>query len=145
MTLRWWRAVTHLGDAATTIGAALLVMALGEARLGMTMLLANTTSHLSVQILKRLVARPRPCDGSGRPLALVALPDPFSFPSGHAAAVFAIATPVALAHPSLVPVVMPPAVVVAWSRYRLRVHHPGDVLAGVALGLGGALLAYALL
>lgn len=145
MIVRWWRAVTHLGDAATTIGAALLVMALGEARLGMTMLLANTASHISVQILKRLVARPRPCDASGRPLALVALPDPFSFPSGHAAAVFAIATPVALSHPALAPLVMPPAAVVAWSRHRLRVHHAGDVLAGVALGLGGALMAFALL
>lgn len=144
MTLRWWRAVTHLGDAATTIGAALLVVLLGESRLGMTMLVANTVSHIPVQILKRLVARPRPCDAFGRPLALVALPDPFSFPSGHAAAVFAVTTPVAIAHPALAPVVLPPAVVVAWSRYRLRVHHAGDVLAGVALGLAGALAAIAL-
>lgn len=144
MTVRWWRAVTHLGDAATTIGAAWLVVAFGEARLGMTMLLANTLSHIPVQILKRLVARPRPCDAGGRPLALVTLPDPFSFPSGHAAAVFAVTTPIALAHPALAPVVLPPAAVVAWSRYRLRVHHAGDVLAGVALGLGGALVAVAL-
>jgi len=145
VTLRWWQAVTHLGDAATTVGAALLVMALGETKLGVTMLVANTGSHLSVQILKRLVARPRPCDAGGRPLALVDLPDPFSFPSGHAAAVFAVATPVALAHPGLAPLVLPPAAVVAWSRYRLRVHHPGDVLAGVALGLAGAISAAVLL
>ena len=145
MTVRWWRAVTHLGDAATTIGAAVLVVAFGEARLGMMMLLANTLSHIPVQILKRLIARPRPCDAGGRPLALVALPDPFSFPSGHAAAVFAVTTPIALAHPALAPAVLPPAAVVAWSRYRLRVHHAGDVLAGVALGLGGALVAALLL
>lgn len=138
------RRLTHLGDAWATIGAALLVAAMGELRLGAAMLMANALSHLPVQILKRLVARPRPRDAFGRPLALVPLPDPFSFPSGHAAAATAVATTVAVAHPWLAPVALPLAGLVSYSRVALRVHHPGDVLAGMVLGLGGALAATAL-
>lgn len=139
------RRLTHLGDAWVTIAAVLVVAALGEARLGMTMLVANALSHIPVQILKRLVARPRPSDAFGRPLALVPLPDPFSFPSGHAAAATAIAATAAVAHPWIAPVVLPLAGLVSYSRVALRVHHPGDVVAGIALGLGGALAATALL
>jgi len=139
------RRLTHLGDAWTTIGATLLVAALGDTRLAAAMLVANGLSHIPVQILKRLVARPRPSDAWGRPLALVPLPDPFSFPSGHAAAATAIATTAAVAHPWVAPVVLPLAAFVGYSRVALRVHHPGDVMAGFALGLGGALAATALL
>jgi undecaprenyl-diphosphatase len=139
------RRITHLGDAAVTISAALLTAALGEWRLGSAMLVANALSHVPVQILKRLVARPRPSDASGRPLALVPLPDPFSFPSGHAAAITAVTTTATIAHPWLAPVVLPVAALVSYSRVALRVHHASDVLAGMGLGLVGALAARALL
>jgi undecaprenyl-diphosphatase len=109
------------------------------------MLVANALSHIPVQILKRVVARPRPSDVFGRPLALVPLPDPFSFPSGHAAATTAIAATASVAHPSLAWVALPLAGLVSYSRVALRVHHPGDVVAGIALGLGGALAATAAL
>jgi undecaprenyl-diphosphatase len=138
------RRLTHLGDAWVTIGVTALVAALGEYRLGATMLIANAMSHIPVQILKRLVARPRPSDAFGRPLALVPLPDPFSFPSGHAAAATAVAATASIAHPWIAPLALPLAGVVSYSRVALRVHHPGDVLAGMALGLGGALAATAL-
>ncbi len=139
------RRLTHLGDAWATIGAALVVVALGEPRLGAAMLVANALSHIPVQLLKRVVARPRPSDAFGRPLALVPLPDPFSFPSGHAAATTAIAATLALAHPATAPIALPLAGLVSYSRVALRVHHASDVLAGVALGLAGALAARALL
>jgi undecaprenyl-diphosphatase len=139
------RRLTHLGDAWATIGAGLLVAALGDARLGATMLLANLLSHLPVQLLKRAVARPRPSDPWGRPLALVPLPDPFSFPSGHAAATTAVAATFSLAHPAAALVALPLAALVGYSRVSLRVHHASDVLAGAALGLGGAIAATALL
>jgi undecaprenyl-diphosphatase len=71
----------------------------------------------------------------------VALPDPFSFPSGHAAAVTAVATTVAYAHPQAALLVLPVAVAVCASRITLKVHHVSDVLGGALLGLGGALLA----
>jgi undecaprenyl-diphosphatase len=139
------RRLTHLGGAWATIGAALVAVAIGEPGLGGAMLVANVLSHAPVQLLKRLVARPRPSDAFGRPLALVPLPDPFSFPSGHAAATTAVATTLVMAHPETAPIALPLAALVSYSRVALRVHHAGDVLAGVALGLAGALAARALL
>ena len=115
--MRW---MTHLGGARATLAVGLALVALGEPRLGLTALLANAGSHMLVQLLKRAVARARPCDAGGRPLALVDLPDPHSFASGHAA-------------------------LVAYSRVTLRVHHVSDVVAGAALGLTGAVVAARLL
>ena len=139
------RRLTHLGDAATTIGVGVAVAATGATRLGAAMLLANLLSHVPVQLLKRVVARPRPSDAFGRPLALVPLPDAFSFPSGHAAAATAVAATAVMAHPWSAPVALPLAAIVSYSRLALRVHYATDVLAGVVLGLGGALAAAALL
>lgn len=138
--------LTHLGGVTATVGAGLALLALGESRAGAGALLANLLSHLPVQALKRLVARPRPCDAAGRPLARVAPPDPFSFPSGHAAAATAVAASVALAgDPWPGALALPLAALVAVSRVTLRVHHVGDVAAGAALGLAGAIAATAIL
>lgn len=136
--MRW---ITHLGGARVTLGIGLAVAALGETRLGLSVLVANAGSHLLVQLLKRAVARARPCDAMGRPLALVALPDPHSFPSGHAAAATAVAVTIVLAHPFSAPILLPLAGMVAHSRVALRVHHISDVVVGVALGLAGAIVA----
>ena len=132
------RRLTHLGGARVSIGVGLVLVAAGEQLLGLAALFALTTSHLAVQLLKRVVARPRPCDANGRPLALIDLPDPFSFPSGHAAAACAIGGTIAIAHPVLTPFLLPIAALIAASRVTLRVHHVGDVIAGVLLGLAGA-------
>jgi undecaprenyl-diphosphatase len=135
------RRLTHLGGARATLGAGLVLLVTDDARVGAAVLLANAASHLVVQALKRLVARARPCDPSGAPLALVTLPDPFSFPSGHAAAATAVAATVSYAHPEAALLALPLVTAVCASRVRLRVHHVSDVLAGALLGLGGALLA----
>ena len=140
--MRW---LTHLGGARVTIGIGLLLVAAGEQLLGLAALFALTSSHLAVQVVKRAVARARPCDATGRLLALIDLPDPYSFPSGHAAAASAVGGTIALAHPLLTPVLLPLAALIAVSRVRLRVHHVGDVIAGVLLGLAGAVGAGALL
>src|SRR5260370_39466664 len=104
--MRW---ITHLGGARATLGIGLALVALGESRLGLAALLGNAGSHLLVQLLKRAVARAPPCDASGRPLALGDLPDPHSFPPGHAAAATAVAATVAIAHPMAAPPPPPPA------------------------------------
>jgi undecaprenyl-diphosphatase len=140
--MRW---VTYLGGARVTIGIGLLLVAAGQQLLGLASLFAVATSHVAVQVLKRTVARPRPCDANGRPLALIELPDPFSFPSGHAAAATAMSSTVALAHPRLAPILLPLAALIAISRVSLRVHHVGDVIGGVVLGLAGAIAASALI
>lgn len=131
--------LTHLGGARATIGASILLLVVGEWRLGLATGVANALSHVAVQILKRTVARPRPCDANGQPLALVELPDPFSFPSGHTAATVAIGATAMYAEPWSALALLPIALVVAYSRVALRVHHVSDVVAGAALGLLGAL------
>jgi undecaprenyl-diphosphatase len=138
--MRW---VTHCGDAVTTVGIALALMLAGGhlAELGRAALLANALSHVAVQVLKRTVVRARPCDANGVPLATVWVPDPFSFPSGHSAASMAVAGTVARVHPALAPAALGLAALVGVSRVRLKVHHPSDVVAGAALGLGGAIAA----
>jgi undecaprenyl-diphosphatase len=122
-----------------------VLLVIGQTTLALATAIANALSHALVQVLKRTVARPRPCDADGRPLALVELPDPFSFPSGHAAAATALAASITLYHPLMGPVVLPLAAVVAWSRVALRVHYLSDVIAGTLLGFLGALAAIALL
>lgn len=135
------RGITHLGGAtATIVVVAVLVLAGDDTRaLGLAVLSANVLASAAVHVIKRVVARPRPCDAAGRPLALIQLPDRFSFPSGHSAAAAASAVTIALAEPWLAPSLLPLAGVVAWSRVALRVHYVTDVLAGIALGSGGAL------
>jgi undecaprenyl-diphosphatase len=140
------RYLTHLGGAGFTVLVPVLLIVAGGAErgVGLAALAANGISNVAVQILKRVVARPRPCDAFGRPLALVRLPDPFSFPSGHASASTALAVTLTAAHPWLGPVLVPLALLVAASRVTLRVHHPSDVVAGVLLGLAGAAAALTL-
>jgi undecaprenyl-diphosphatase len=139
------RYLTHLGGARITLGVPLALIAWGgPARtVGVAALVANVSSHLAVQILKMVIARPRPCDACGVPLALTALPDANSFPSGHAAASMAVAVTLTLAHPFAGPALLPLAMLVAVSRVKLRVHYVGDVIAGALLGLfAGAAASY---
>jgi membrane-associated phospholipid phosphatase len=56
-----------------------------------------------------------------------------------------VAATLSMAHPRAALVAFPLAALVAYSRIALRVHHASDVLAGAALGLGGAIAATALL
>jgi undecaprenyl-diphosphatase len=138
------RALTHAGGVRATVGIGVALLAL-DPQLGLAILLANGASHAVVQVLKRVVARPRPCDPDGHLLALIALPDPFSFPSGHAAAATAVAVTVTLREPRLGVALIPIAIAVAASRVTLRVHHVSDVAVGVALGFAGAVGAARLL
>ncbi|WP_055489282.1 bifunctional phosphatase PAP2/diacylglycerol kinase family protein [Streptomyces sp. TP-A0356] len=67
-------------------------------------------------------------------------PHTTSFPSGHSASAAAFATGVALESTRYGALVAPVAAAVAFSRVYVGVHYPGDVLAGVAIGAGAALL-----
>ncbi|WP_412842511.1 phosphatase PAP2 family protein, partial [Candidatus Frankia alpina] len=60
----------------------------------------------------------------------------FSFPSGHAASAAAFATGVALDAPGAAVPVAALAAAVAFSRVYVGVHYPGDVAAGILLGIG---------
>ena len=135
-TRRTWRALTHLGGARFTLGVTLAPLAIGGVwREGAWhSLQILVVSHLAVQLIKRSVGRPRPSRGTACDV-LIAEPDRFSFPSGHAAASMAIALGYATMIPSAAPVLAALAVVVGFSRVALAVHYPGDVLAGQGLAL----------
>lgn len=69
-----------------------------------------------------------------------------SFPSGHTAAAFSLATSLSLIHPKWY-VIIPSytwAGLVGYSRMYLGVHYPTDVLAGAFTGAGSAWLSYRL-
>lgn len=136
-TRRIWRALTHLGGARFTLGVTLAPLAIGGVwRDGAWhALLILVISHLAVQVVKRSVGRPRPSLGTACEV-LIAEPDRFSFPSGHAAASMAIALGYASVLPaSAAPLLAVLAVVVGFSRVALAVHYPGDVLAGQGLAI----------
>jgi len=92
------------------------------------------TSTLVNLPLKYLARRERPARRrSDRPLP-ISMPGSFSFPSGHSASAFAFATGVAVEDPRMLLPILPLTTGVAYSRVRLRVHYPFDVLAGAAIG-----------
>lgn len=73
--------------------------------------------------------------------------DPYSFPSGHSALAFAIATSTSLSYPEWY-VVAPAylwATTTATARIWFGMHYPSDVAAGAAIGSGTALLVHLLL
>lgn len=86
-------------------------------------------------LIKKNVRRPRPFRRLNGVQALIVPPDEFSFPSGHTGAAFLLAVVLTTALPALAPWVFAWATLVGLSRVYLGVHYPGDVLAGLALGV----------
>jgi membrane-associated phospholipid phosphatase len=71
---------------------------------------------------------------------------PYSFPSGHTTAAFATATAISLSYKKWY-ITVPSFVYagfVGYSRMRLGVHYPSDVLGGVLVGVGAGLLTWRL-
>ena len=145
---RAMRALTHLGDAAVTVGVTLALVlgaAPGLERAGRLAAFALVVSHLAVQLLKRTISRSRPRLPVGV-VSLVRAPDRFSFPSGHAASSLSVALGLATALPQpLGTVVVTAACVVGLSRCYLGVHYPGDVVMGWLLAGGAAVAGMALM
>jgi undecaprenyl-diphosphatase len=141
----FWTGLTHLGGA--TVAILLVLIPLGVARGAWhegAVLAAWTLlcSHLVVQVAKRSTTRPRPAVREGLHWH-VAAPDAFSFPSGHSCAAMAVAFAYALAVPTFATPLLIVAVLVGFSRVRLGVHYPGDVLAGQALAIVTGLVVFA--
>jgi undecaprenyl-diphosphatase len=129
-----WAAITHLGGTVPSIVAAgLPLLACCELyRAGELTMASVVVSHLLVQLVKRTVGRGRPslgCDLS----AIIQEPDRFSFPSGHATASFAVALSYATVFPRWSGPLLLLAVLVGFSRIRLGVHYPSDVVVGQLL------------
>lgn len=106
-------------------------------------LVSVLTSAIISTVVKNIVAKPRPfitypfiqkvTDGGS-----------YSFPSGHTCDAFSFATAISLIFPKWVLIL--PAYVwafgVGYSRIDLGVHYPSDVLGGMVIGTGAALLCF---
>jgi undecaprenyl-diphosphatase len=96
------------------------------------------------KVVKQAVKRDRPCEIVPAVHRRVRPSDRFSFPSGHTAGAFVMATLVAGLYPALFPLAAGWALAVGFSRVYLGVHYPTDVLAGMSIGILSALCGKAL-
>jgi undecaprenyl-diphosphatase len=137
-----WMVASHLGGARATIMMCVLSLLVPSvtSALAWRALLALGVSHLIVQVVKRFAVRERPTTRLSF-TALIAVPDRFSFPSGHSCAAMSVAAVYASAFPWCAPLFLALALAVGASRVVLGVHYPGDVLVGQVIALLTALVA----
>lgn len=113
---------------------------------GIRVLMAMALAYIAANlIIKNAVGRVRPYDAYPFIEALIAKPHDSSFPSGHAVNVFACATAIFLSHKKAGIIALIIAALVAFSRLYNQVHYPTDVLAGVVIGAGFAVLVHYLI
>ncbi len=135
---------THLGDGGIFwIAVALVLLCVPKTRkLGLCVAAALLFDVTLCNILiKPLVARVRPYELRDVVL-LVRAPTDASFPSGHAAAAFAVSAALALKRSRLAIPAVILATGIAFSRLYLYIHYPTDVFAGIALGALCGLLGF---
>ena len=104
-------------------------------------LVAAGVALLTNQVIAHLWERPRPFTSHGALTHVLAArtTDP-SFPSDHAAAAFAIAFAVLAFSRRAGALFLVAATLIGLSRIALGMHYPSDVLAGMLVGLGSAVL-----
>ena len=102
-------------------------------------------------ILKPLVQRIRPCFALDHVRLLVSQPRSYSFASSHAANSAAVATVIWIffhrgifVEKLFTIIMMLYALAISWSRVYVGVHYPGDVIAGMVIGVCSAMLLYLL-
>jgi len=144
-TLLFWSALSHAGGVAGSVAFALVPLVLAEGPLKVAAVQAAwalALSTLIVQLIKRQVVRVRPTERLPVSAHLTP-PERFSLPSGHATAVMSVAFVHAATFHSLGWPLLGFAALVGFSRVRLGVHYPGDVLAGqlIAIATGAAIRA----
>ena len=141
--------VTYLNDHGyIAIAACLFMLILRRTRrVGATAALSLILNTLIVNItVKPLVGRIRPYEVIDGLTLLVERQSDFSFPSGHSAAGFAVATVMFLLLPKRYGVpAMLLALAIALSRLYVGVHYPTDVLMGIAIGAACAVVSCLLL
>lgn len=137
--------VTKLGDEGIfwIVLAVILLLFKKTRKCGLTIAVSMLLCYLlGNMFLKNVIARPRPCSIDPSVALLIPTPGEFSFPSGHTLHGFTAATAIFLHYkkPGIAAFIL--AALIAFSRMYLFVHFPTDILAGMILGIGVALLVY---
>lgn len=132
--------ITKLGDhGAIWIVIAVILICTKKNRVwGITMLIAVGCSwFIGDQIIKNIIARPRPFIEDPTLTLIIAPPSGYSLPSGHSSSSFCAATVLsfALLNRGWKAGGWALAVLIAFSRVYLCVHNPSDVIAGAAFGV----------
>ena len=138
----WWRLVrpvAHLGDGLYVFGGLVLFYLLGWLIDDMYLRQANLIITveillvmLTITLIKYLIRRERPQP----PGEFVTFRyDAYSFPSGHAARMAALAMGVTFFFPTLAWLAVGVALGVALARVVVGVHYVGDILAGIVIGI----------
>lgn len=140
--------VTSLGDMAFVwfVVAGLLLCKKEYRFYGGIVIIAIMCAYLVGELgLKNIIGRDRPFLADPTlATQLIALPESFSFPSGHTGSSFAAATALCflpMRHTWYKAIPLAGAACVAFSRLYLGVHYPTDVLAGMALGIASGIAA----
>ncbi|MBI5237950.1 MAG: phosphatase PAP2 family protein [Deltaproteobacteria bacterium] len=102
--------------------------------------IAIAASDLSGGLIKNLLMRVRPCHALQGVRLLSACGKAYSFPSGHAASIFAAMVFLTAKYRRFWPFFMFIALSVAYSRVYVGAHYPLDALGGATLGSGAAYL-----
>lgn len=141
MTSLFWQFISYFGDVQYWIGITIAILIMYPllsrrdrhrmAWMVFALVPAVLISHSIISVLKDVFAISRPCFG------IVGCPMDYSFPSGHAAVVFAFATVTSFMTRKrwLAVLLFMLAVLVAISRVELGYHFTRDVVAGGVVGV----------
>lgn len=136
--------ITFLGDGGWFwIAMAMVFLCFGKTRkAGVCMCVSIMIGAVCTNlVLKNWQKRPRPYDAIHELERLIGKQHDWSFPSGHTTASFAAAQVIYLmVSKSWGKAALTLATLVAYSRMYLGVHYLSDVLAGVSVGMGSAMI-----
>lgn len=136
---------TNLGGALFSSLLVIFLILIGSSStklIGIESLVSLCISQIIVHSLKILLSRERPYKIIEQLNTFGINLKDYSFPSGHTAASFSIATTIALNIPKLTIIVFVIAIIVGISRIYLAVHYPTDVAAGIILGTIPAIIVH---